>query len=360
MYSGCERQQDARAARRPALAREQVEQEEERGLAARRQADVALGRAASRTAPRGTPRARREKPGRRRAPNSSPRSGRTARRLPRFPTRRCRYTLSTAGMRAGLPPPSMCMPAHRLGSGMPRSAISSSAPVERAMRRPNLVVAAASCRLAALSADHVYGNAMGSVQAIIFDLDNTLWDVGPVILRAEHALLDFLRDRYPRVTSATTCDSMRGAARADRARTSRDGSRFHLAAARIAAAPCRGVRLRASRWPRKRSRSSSARATKSCCTTTCARRSTGSRARTVCSRSATATPTSRVIGLDDYFEANLSAREAGMLKPDPRIFDMLLQRSGLRAARGRARRRRPGGRRRRRARRRRAAGLVEP
>ena len=39
----------------------------------------------------------------------------------------------------------------------------------------------------------------------------------------------------------------------------------------------------------------------------------------------------RVIGLDDYFETNLSAREAGMMKPDPRIFDMLLQRSGLRA-----------------------------
>jgi putative hydrolase of the HAD superfamily len=38
-----------------------------------------------------------------------------------------------------------------------------------------------------------------------------------------------------------------------------------------------------------------------------------------------------VIGLDDFFEANLSAREAGMLKPDPRIFDLLLQRSGLQA-----------------------------
>jgi FMN phosphatase YigB (HAD superfamily) len=38
------------------------------------------------------------------------------------------------------------------------------------------------------------------------------------------------------------------------------------------------------------------------------------------------------IGLADYFEASLSAREAGMLKPDPRIFDILLQRSGLRAA----------------------------
>jgi putative hydrolase of the HAD superfamily len=35
------------------------------------------------------------------------------------------------------------------------------------------------------------------------------------------------------------------------------------------------------------------------------------------------------IGLARYFEHALAAREAGMLKPDPRIFDLLLQRAGL-------------------------------
>ena len=33
---------------------------------------------------------------------------------------------------------------------------------------------------------------MGGIRAIIFDLDNTLWDVWPVIVRAEHAM----HDRY--------------------------------------------------------------------------------------------------------------------------------------------------------------------
>jgi putative hydrolase of the HAD superfamily len=35
------------------------------------------------------------------------------------------------------------------------------------------------------------------------------------------------------------------------------------------------------------------------------------------------------IGLARYFEHALAAREAGMLKPDPRIFELLLQRAGL-------------------------------
>src|SRR5512140_1597647 len=50
---------------------------------------------------------------------------------------------------------------------------------------------------------------MRALRAIIFDLDNTLWDVGPVILRAEHAMLDFLARHYPRVTERHDLDSMR-------------------------------------------------------------------------------------------------------------------------------------------------------
>jgi 2-haloalkanoic acid dehalogenase type II len=37
------------------------------------------------------------------------------------------------------------------------------------------------------------------VRAICFDLDNTLWDVEPVLLRAERILADWLRSRYPRI-----------------------------------------------------------------------------------------------------------------------------------------------------------------
>ena len=41
--------------------------------------------------------------------------------------------------------------------------------------------------------------AFDGVRAICFDLDNTLWEVEPVLLRAERILTDWLRDRYPRI-----------------------------------------------------------------------------------------------------------------------------------------------------------------
>ena len=50
---------------------------------------------------------------------------------------------------------------------------------------------------------------MGGIQAIIFDLDNTLWDAWPVIVRAEHAMHDFLARHYPRVTERHDLRSMR-------------------------------------------------------------------------------------------------------------------------------------------------------
>jgi len=42
------------------------------------------------------------------------------------------------------------------------------------------------------------------IDALIFDLDNTLWDVGPVIVRAEQMLADFLAEAYPRVLERHT------------------------------------------------------------------------------------------------------------------------------------------------------------
>lgn len=49
------------------------------------------------------------------------------------------------------------------------------------------------------------------VRAICFDLDNTLWDVWPVIVRAEQAMYDFLAQRYPRVVANMTLEMMRSA-----------------------------------------------------------------------------------------------------------------------------------------------------
>jgi FMN hydrolase / 5-amino-6-(5-phospho-D-ribitylamino)uracil phosphatase len=50
-----------------------------------------------------------------------------------------------------------------------------------------------------------------NIRAVCFDLDNTLWDVWPVIQRAEQAMYDFLALRYPRVTAAMTVEMLREA-----------------------------------------------------------------------------------------------------------------------------------------------------
>ena len=41
--------------------------------------------------------------------------------------------------------------------------------------------------------------ALGAVSAICFDLDNTLWEIEPVLIRAERILADWLEARYPRI-----------------------------------------------------------------------------------------------------------------------------------------------------------------
>ncbi|HEU4780052.1 MAG TPA: HAD family hydrolase [Steroidobacteraceae bacterium] len=39
----------------------------------------------------------------------------------------------------------------------------------------------------------------GAIRAICFDLDNTLWEIEPVLNRAERILADWLERRYPRI-----------------------------------------------------------------------------------------------------------------------------------------------------------------
>jgi 2-haloalkanoic acid dehalogenase type II len=48
----------------------------------------------------------------------------------------------------------------------------------------------------------------GPVRAICFDLDNTLWEIEPVLLRAERILADWLRNRYPRITERFSAEQM--------------------------------------------------------------------------------------------------------------------------------------------------------
>jgi putative hydrolase of the HAD superfamily len=44
----------------------------------------------------------------------------------------------------------------------------------------------------------------GAVRAICFDLDNTLWEIEPVLNRAERILTDWLERRYPRIPERFT------------------------------------------------------------------------------------------------------------------------------------------------------------
>jgi FMN hydrolase / 5-amino-6-(5-phospho-D-ribitylamino)uracil phosphatase len=49
---------------------------------------------------------------------------------------------------------------------------------------------------------------LGGVRAICFDLDNTLWEIEPVLTRAERILADWLRGRYPRITDRYSNEAM--------------------------------------------------------------------------------------------------------------------------------------------------------
>jgi putative hydrolase of the HAD superfamily len=49
---------------------------------------------------------------------------------------------------------------------------------------------------------------LNDVRAICFDLDNTLWEVEPVLVRAERILADWLRARYPRIPERFSTDDM--------------------------------------------------------------------------------------------------------------------------------------------------------
>jgi FMN hydrolase / 5-amino-6-(5-phospho-D-ribitylamino)uracil phosphatase len=52
---------------------------------------------------------------------------------------------------------------------------------------------------------------LSRVRAIAFDLDNTLWDVEPVLARAEAKLFAWLQEHCPRITGRLTAEDMRRA-----------------------------------------------------------------------------------------------------------------------------------------------------
>ena len=52
---------------------------------------------------------------------------------------------------------------------------------------------------------------LNDVRAVAFDLDNTLWDVEPVLVRAEARLLEWLHENCPRIPAQVSAADMRAA-----------------------------------------------------------------------------------------------------------------------------------------------------
>jgi putative hydrolase of the HAD superfamily len=172
---------------------------------------------------------------------------------------------------------------------------------------------------------------MRGVQAIIFDLDDTLWEVGPVIVRAEHAMLEFLAERYPRVLELHTLDSMRDV----RARMALEhpAMRHDFTWLRL-----ESLRHHAREAGYAQSMAQEAfevfyRARNAVTLYDDVLPALGQlRARFRLFAISNGNADLAAIGLGHFFESALAAREAGVLKPDPRIFALLLERAGLAAA----------------------------
>jgi putative hydrolase of the HAD superfamily len=169
---------------------------------------------------------------------------------------------------------------------------------------------------------------MREVQAIIFDLDDTLWEVGPVIVRAEHAMLAFLAERYPRVVGSHTLESMRDlrarialehpAMRHDFTWLRTESLRRH---AREAWYPESMAQEAFEVFFRARNEVVLYDDVRP------ALERLHGRFRLFAASNGNADLA--VIGLARYFERQLAAREVGRLKPDPRLFEQLLGHAGL-------------------------------
>jgi FMN hydrolase / 5-amino-6-(5-phospho-D-ribitylamino)uracil phosphatase len=171
---------------------------------------------------------------------------------------------------------------------------------------------------------------VSGIRAIIFDLDNTLWDVWPVIVRAEHVMHDFLALHYPRVTELHDLRSMRDV----RARMAIDhpAMRHDFTWLRMAALRHHAREAGYPESMAQRAFEVFYEARNEVTLYDDVRPSLERLARDyrLLALSNGNADLARC-GIDRYFEMGLAAREAGMLKPDPRIFEILLERAGLQA-----------------------------
>jgi FMN hydrolase / 5-amino-6-(5-phospho-D-ribitylamino)uracil phosphatase len=170
------------------------------------------------------------------------------------------------------------------------------------------------------------------IDALIFDLDNTLWDVGPVILRAEQLLGEFLARAYPRVLERHTLASMREL----RARLAAEHPAMQHDFTWVRLETLRRL-ARETGYPESmageafevfyRARNEVVLYDDVLPALSALRR----RCRLFAISNGNADLAA--IGLKHFFERSLSARDAGVLKPDPLIFRRLLDDARLDAAR---------------------------
>jgi putative hydrolase of the HAD superfamily len=169
---------------------------------------------------------------------------------------------------------------------------------------------------------------LNDVRAVAFDLDNTLWDVEPVLARAEACLLEWLRLNCPRIPEQLSLADMR-AAREELARAephnAHDVTYLRLTALERHARECGyGAEV-------------AARAFEVFLAARCEVevlpdvRPALARLRRVFTLASLSNGNADLgrIGLDDAFTLSLNARQIGAGKPDRRSFEHLARSLGL-------------------------------
>jgi 2-haloalkanoic acid dehalogenase type II len=164
---------------------------------------------------------------------------------------------------------------------------------------------------------------MHRVTTIVFDLDNTLWDVWPVIVRAEQEMYAFLAERYPRITAKYSVEGLRAAREQvvkDEPHRGHDFTYLRIASLKHCARDVGYEDTAADEaftvFYRARNAVSLYRDVLP------ALNQLHGRFQLISLTNGNADLKS--IGLDHYFDASFAARDVGALKPDPKVFRHVL------------------------------------
>ena len=168
------------------------------------------------------------------------------------------------------------------------------------------------------------------MRAIAFDLDNTLWDVEPVLARAEAALQAWLAEHGPRIVRRLTPQAMR---RAREELAQREPHNAHDVTYLRLTALAAHAREHGydETLAQRRSPCSSRRVTRSRYSPTCCRRWRGCKRRFELGSLSNGNADLKRIGLDHLFAVSLNARELGAGKPERRCFERLASELDCRA-----------------------------